>query len=298
MTSQRKSGEESSESPSESLTAYERWELPVLKEAERARQAAVATVNTPRPEREAGDSEPVRRPPPTAAELESIREAAYQEGLEQGYAEGLKKGHDEGFAKGLEEGRKTGLAAGQKEGREQAFKTHQDAIIKQLGLLQKLLDQLRRPVEREQQAVEASLVDLVAALARVVIGRDLQLSAEPILQLVQQAVAALPDPEGIPKVFLNPRDITFIQGQGAGLQSDWQLLPDPAVEPGGCRVETRESEVDFTVSRRFMQVVDAWLQQPVVPDDELPPVVATSTEPEEKASAESGTAPESTRGSP
>ena len=82
--------------PKENLTAYERWELPLLD----------AKGN------EVAREEELNVKPLTAANIEEIRQAAYADGLEEGrkegfeagHEEGLKTGHDEGFASGEQRG--------------------------------------------------------------------------------------------------------------------------------------------------------------------------------------------------
>ena len=74
------------------MTAYERWELPSLDDIDEAANEV--------------EIEPV-----TTEEVESIRQEAYSEGLEQGN----KKGYDEGFTSGQKTGHKEGLKAGTQE---------------------------------------------------------------------------------------------------------------------------------------------------------------------------------------
>jgi len=72
--------------PKENLTAYERWELPLL---------------------DAGGNEVAREEernvkPLTAADIAEIRQAAHADGLEEGRKEGFDAGHQEGLKTGHE----------------------------------------------------------------------------------------------------------------------------------------------------------------------------------------------------
>ena len=51
-------------------------------------------------------------------------------------------------------------------------------------------------------------------------------------------------------VYLHPRDAELVHGSAAGGEPAWKLVADDGIERGGCRVETRMSEVDATVERR------------------------------------------------
>ena len=82
--------------PKEQLTAWERWELPLLDE--RGNQVI--------------QEQEVK--PLTAADLEEIRQAA----REDGFQEGREAGYQEGFEKGRADGHQQGLQAGEAEGRE------------------------------------------------------------------------------------------------------------------------------------------------------------------------------------
>lgn len=108
--------------PKEQLTAYERWELPLLD----ARGNEVAREE----EREVK--------PLTAADIDEIREAAredgYNEGREQGYQDGLKAGKEEGHQEGLE----TGLAEGREQGKSQGYDDTRKEIETKLDRLEHL----------------------------------------------------------------------------------------------------------------------------------------------------------------
>ena len=54
--------------------------------------------------------------PLTAEEIDEIRQAASEEGFNQGKEEGFAKGYEEGMTKGLAEGKTQGVEEGKEEG--------------------------------------------------------------------------------------------------------------------------------------------------------------------------------------
>ncbi|MBK8970158.1 MAG: flagellar assembly protein FliH [Hahellaceae bacterium] len=249
------------ETPPETLTAYERWELPVMGDSGSASRTAEGAAKPSAAKAAPGPQKPVK--PPTAAELEAIREAAYKEGLDQGRHDGLKLGRESGLAKGLEEGRKQGMAEGQKKGQELAFKTHGDKITRQLQHLEQTIQALAKPLEQDRQAIEEALLRLVQSVAKAVTYRELTLPSETILAVIQGALALLPENEGLLKITLHPDDLEFIRSHSGGVDKSWHLLADAQIAAGGCKVESRHSVIDFTREKRFQQVIDQLLARKV-----------------------------------
>lgn len=238
--------------PKEQLTAYERWELPLLD----ARGNEV-------PREEELDVKPL-----TAAELQDIQQQAEAEG----HGVGLEKGHEEGFAKGHEEGFAQGLTAGTEKGREQGERASREHSEQQARALEKRLDALMEslvlPIRQQQEDLEKALVQLATAVAKAVIQRELAQDSSHIFHVVRQAMAALPSTTETVKISVNPQDIEPLNASLARLDVVTKLVEDAAVSPGGCRLETRYSLVDFTAEKRFQQVVHALVNDVGTDDSE------------------------------
>ncbi len=229
--------------PPEQLTAYERWELPVIGEEFASRQSS-------------GKS----HKPPTAAELEGIREAAYEEGLEQGKAEGLKKGHDEGYRKGLEEGRQEGLKLGAAKGEAEALKAKSAAIQNQLTQFGQLMRSLQQPIQEYQEEVEEAMLNLVLAISRSVIFRELSMGSTQIIAVVREALAALPNTEELITVYVAPADADYLE-EHLPADHSYRYARDSQIMAGGCRVETRHTLLDYTVEKRFQAAIQQMLSR-------------------------------------
>ncbi len=207
--------------PAGQLSAYEKWELPAIHG-----EHVVGGGSRPPVETEDLAVEPL-----TAEQIEEIREAARRDG------------HEEGRLEGLEAGQKEGREAGLKELRAQADR------------LAQITAKLVQPAADEERDLEAALVELVVRVARAVVQRELIADSSQISTIVHEAVQALPEGSKRLRLRVNPADLDNLEASGAAIDGDWQLVPDPAIQPGGVHVENEQSLVDFTVGERFDDVV-------------------------------------------
>ena len=231
--------------PKEQLTAYERWELPLLDE----RGNEVAREE----EREVK--------PLTAADIDEIRQAAredgFNEGREQGYQDGLKAGREEGHRQGLE----NGLAEGREQGKTQGYDDTRKEIDTKLDRLEHLLGELLLPIRRHEDELETSLVNLTTVLARAVVYRELTIDSSQIRQVVRRALEALPSTAENIRIHIHPEDCEPVREVTARLETSASVIEDDSILPGGCTVHTRHSLVDFTVEKRFQRAVQSMLDQ-------------------------------------
>jgi flagellar assembly protein FliH len=64
------------------------------------------------------------------------------------------------------------------------------------------------------------------------------------MNLVDEALAAMPPSKEAVEVFLNPEELKRITELDPKRAQKWTLLADPALEPGECRVRAGDHEVD------------------------------------------------------
>jgi flagellar assembly protein FliH len=197
--------------PRERLTAYDRWELPVLEE--RIQRAA---------EQFAGRSGPeAAEPLPTAGELQALQDRAWQEGWQAG----------------LEEGRAT--------------------INARLATLNKMIEQASGLLGQTEEALAPRLLDLVVAMAREVVRAELRLQPESLIAVVREAIAAMPTGSEAPSIHLHPDDAAWMREDPAAADGAWQLVADPAVSRGSCRIEMGDSMVESDLAERWAKVLQA-----------------------------------------
>jgi flagellar assembly protein FliH len=152
----------------------------------------------------------------------------YDVGVEQGRGEGYDAGHAEGSARGYEEGRRLALAE------LEAMSKPVDAMLRGL---KKLKTEYRNAQRKE-------VVDLVGKIARQVIRAELALQPVQMLALVDEALSAMPPTRDEVEVLLNPEELRRIQELDPKRAKKWNLLGDPGLEPGECRVKAGDHEVD------------------------------------------------------
>ncbi|MDX1817525.1 MAG: flagellar assembly protein FliH [Marinobacter sp.] len=231
--------------PKEKLTAYERWELPLLDEK-----------GNEVPREEERNVKPL-----TASDLKEIREAAREDGFREGRETGYREGHAEGFEQGRAEGRETGLSEGREEGRSTGLEETRKEVDAKLDRLEHLLAELLLPIRRHEDEIETALVNLTTVLARAVVYRELSIDSSQIQQVVRRALDSLPSTADAVRIHIHPDDSELVEEVAGRLDTPASVVEDETVLPGGCRVETRHSLVDFTVEKRFQRAVQDMLDR-------------------------------------
>lgn len=237
--------------PRDALGEVRRWELPSVDDpepplppqAEPVPEAVepepAAFVELPPPAEPAIEPEPEPAPLPALPTLEEI-EAIQREAQ----AEGYQAGFEQGFAEGRERGHAAGLAATEAE------------VRAQFAALQGGLDALAVPLARLDAAVEDELVQLVIAIARQFVRRELRAAPGEIVALVRETVALLPLANRPVQVRLHPDDARLLRERGgSGEVAAWELVDDPTLARGGCVVEAAESRIDASVEARLNTVI-------------------------------------------
>ncbi len=218
--------------PKEKLSAYERWEVAAFDEAEQA-AANTALDVAPEPEAEPEpepDPEPVialqDEPPvifPTAAEIEQMHVDAHQQGYDAGYEEGIAKARD---------------AAAQ---------------------IDTLMSNLQHALHELDQQVAEQLLSTSVEIAKQVIRQSLKIKPEWLIPVVKEAIATLHPHQGHPLLIAHPKDAVLIRSHlGEQLShTNWKIIEDASITPGGCRVELGASEVDATLESRWQRVLES-----------------------------------------
>ncbi len=190
-------------------------------------------------------------------EADTLRKQAREEGRAAGYNAGLEKGMAEGRAEGLqratEEGRAAGHAAGLAEVGPQLTAAHAA-----LAAAVTQIDAGRRDLE---QAATAEVVQLALAVARRVTKR--QAAIDPAVMIANLADAVrLAVRAGDVRIVVHPDQRQTIERELPRLKLDWpslthvELVDDPTITPGGCRVLTRSGgEVDARVETQLDRIV-------------------------------------------
>lgn len=163
---------------------------------------------------------------PTVSELEDLEHQAREEGRAAGFAQGLAEAREQGRA--------------------------------QLARLEAICAQAAHPLDALDTEVEQELAQLALAIARRVIAQELATQPQHIITAVRQAAAALPAATRKLRVQLHPDDVALLRELDAA-EADWQLVADPAIQRGGCVLESERSRLDARVETRLAAMIDAVL---------------------------------------
>lgn len=173
------------------------------------------------------------QPMMTAAQLEQMRAQAYKEGYEHGQKEGFEYGHREG----LEEGRVD--------------------MLQRLQRFDQILAGLETPFVELDEQVEREIVTLVVAMVRQLVRREIKADPGQIVGVVREALAVLPVSARHVRVLLHPDDAELVRDAYAMGEAEqkWQIVEDPVIAGGGCRVYTENSQVDATLESRLNTLI-------------------------------------------
>lgn len=184
----------------------------------------------------------------SAEEWQGALADGYRQGQREGYEAGLDQGRAEGYPRGEAEGRERGAA----EGRAVALARF-DELARPVDAMLAGLTQLKSDLRAAQRN---EVVDLVGKIARQVIRAELALQPVQLLALVEEALSVMPPSREEVEVFLNPEELRRVQELDPKRARTWTLLPDPALEPGECRVRSGDNEVDAGCQGRLAAVME------------------------------------------
>lgn len=163
----------------------------------------------------------------TVAELENIRQQAHDDGHVQG--------HEAGYAAGILQARTEALQ------------------------ISALLENLQVALNRVDEQIAQSLLDLSLEIAHRMVGETLRVKQEVILKIVGSAISDLPHFNQNAHIILHPEDAELVRKQmGEQLShAGWKIFTDAQIERGGCRVETSHCQVDATTEARWKRIVES-----------------------------------------
>ncbi|MGD8784243.1 MAG: flagellar assembly protein FliH [Thioalkalispiraceae bacterium] len=169
--------------------------------------------------------------------------ADYQGPLTAGQIEQLQK---QAYEEGFERGRKDGLKAGEQEAQQQ------------LQQLASILDVFTDPLKELDDKVVQQLVDLTTIIAGQVIRRELRADPGQIIAVVRECIKNLPVTSRKVSIFLHPDDAMLVRGAFSideSVDQSWQIIDDPVLTRGGCRIEAENSKIDATVEQQLNRVI-------------------------------------------
>lgn len=233
--------------PFEEVETAEVWPLPSLSSGK-----VVPSVKKPNPRKDENKAETEiieevvehKIKPLTAEQLQQITAQAEEEGRERGYQEGLQKGYQEGEKKGLAKGE------------QKAYSELKAALEDQKTRFQQIADALLDPLATQDSRLDNIVLDMAVHLAKHLLNRELREDPSSLFQLVERAVGALPAGAKNLRIYLHPDDVKLAQEAFANLGRSWSFYADSTMSRGGCRLETDQSLVNYSVEQRLQQMFE------------------------------------------
>lgn len=161
----------------------------------------------------------------------------------------LAAARETGFRQGYEQGVAEGIATGSRE------------VNLRINHLESLLRVMTEPLERFDEHVEEQLTRLAILIAKQVIRREIKTDPGQIVAVVREAVSVLPLSAHKIRIFLHPEDALVVRNiLPSGVNSsNWEIIDDPVMSRGGCRVDTEMSHIDATVESRLSAIATTLL---------------------------------------
>ncbi len=151
-----------------------------------------------------------------------------------------------------ESARREGFKQGLSEGHVQA----RQEIDNVTNRLTALINALATPLEHLSDDVEDELVKLAVAIAKQIVRRELKTDPTQVISVVKEALNALPAAGQNIKLHLHPEDAKLVADTMLANANErkWELVDNPLIQRGGCRIETDSSNVDATIESRVATI--------------------------------------------
>lgn len=225
--------------PAEQLSAYDRWELPVIKAEQREKALRMESAPAAVEKTEASKRYSTRLP--TLEEIESIRQSAHDEGLSHGYAEGFERGQ----SRGLEEGR--------------------EEMHVRLSRLSSIIHALEEPLQDEEAAMAQALCELATKIAEAVLHEQLKCSSDGLKEVIHDILSQIDYARGRVTLLMHPEDAGHVESgmRDMGIwRENFHIRQMDNISVGGCRIESDHAFVDATLESRLRDAIAALMVSP------------------------------------
>ncbi|WP_409340977.1 FliH/SctL family protein [Paenibacillus sp. MBLB4367] len=186
-------------------------------------------------------------------EIESLKEQALRE-IDSWWHD--RRQQDE---QAVEEARQSGYHEGFQQGSSEAEVSVQQHYADQLNEARSVLEQSYLLKTRIIQEAEPFLIELSSAIAEKIIGRQLTVNPEWIIEMTQAVLSRRRD-KGVVTLCVSPKQFAYIQDARDELQlsvdsqAELQILPDATVADHGCVIRTSFGSVDARIDTQLKEI--------------------------------------------
>ncbi|ALP52675.1 hypothetical protein Tel_05655 [Candidatus Tenderia electrophaga] len=148
------------------------------------------------------------------------------------------------YQEGFEKGRREGAIRGQ----QQLDQTAQSVA--------NVMDAMSAPLQRMEEQLESELVKLAVAIAKQIVRRELKTDPRQVVAVVREALAIIPSAAQHIRVYLCPDDAALVRKliPASGGDRSWEVVDDPLLSQGSCRVESDSATVDASFEARIAAI--------------------------------------------
>ena len=189
---------------------------------------------------------------------QEILEQLKQEVKAQAYQEGFTLGQTEGFDIGKKSGYEQGFALGQQEGLQQIEQQLSDEKLKAAENITDLICNFQQSINEIDELIVPKLIDLAMLAAQKTVGTLSKVKQKQLVFTIQMLIeqcSMLSEPI---LLHLNPDDLLWLEPimNEEIKQYHWQVIADPNIESGGCKIFTDTNEIDTNVTNHWQIMSD------------------------------------------
>lgn len=159
-----------------------------------------------------------------------------------------------------EEARQKGFEEGVQQGIQQVYQANEANILEQIDKIHNLAQQFEVLKAEILAQSESEIVKMVYYVASQIAAKEISISPDQIVILLQKITGSLQDDEKI-NIYINPEDYDFIQSAKDLSKrivnfQNIKFEADASINRGGAKIKTNFSEVDATIENRTKAVWD------------------------------------------
>lgn len=130
------------------------------------------------------------------------------------------------------------------------------------GQARSVLNQAREIYHQTLAKMESEIVDLAVDIAERVVMAQLAVEPRTVMEIARECMELVKN-RPLVNIYVNDADFTLVKDgknellQGLPGRVELNILVDKGIQPGGCRIETEQGQVDATLETRWQEVTRA-----------------------------------------